>query len=397
MAKDSTESDPVDFVHYGDSAIWTGHYLAAEVLRLKVSKSAVALKYAHRALDGLEALINLTGEPGHLSRVMAPVDSPIAASLEKEAHETNHTERLFTGVWRGKKYLSLGHITRDQYAGAFLGTGLAALLLVEDEPELAERARAIALQMTDYLVKRHFCPTEATPDPVTGTKLTSVTYLANPVQMQAILQLAKKLDPAKYADLYEDQYPTWAVNWFFSWTQILDPHDSYFKFNLEHALGLLLLMLEDDAERRAKLAFAFRIQREALKFHANAWFNEIELATLGDRPELLGRPRQDLEKETRRLVADMLERPAIMARPDFEGDPFIQPVYYLNLSSDAVKEKEKISRLPIPLKRRPGADFLWQRSPFDLESAWPLPKTAVWRSPGVDKVLVYWFARYLDL
>lgn len=134
--------------------------------------------------------------------------------------------------------------------------------------------------MAAYLVERLFCPTEAQADPASGVKLTSTAYLLDPVQILAVLQLARHLDPARFGETFERFFPIWSVQWFFQWLQALDPHDSYFKFNLEHAAAYLLLTLEDDPERRARLALGFRAVRRIVKNHANPWFNLVELAAL---------------------------------------------------------------------------------------------------------------------
>jgi hypothetical protein len=46
-------STVVDYVHAGDAAIWTGHYLAAEAFHYAVTRSAEALQNARRAARGI--------------------------------------------------------------------------------------------------------------------------------------------------------------------------------------------------------------------------------------------------------------------------------------------------------------------------------------------------------
>lgn len=45
---------------------------------------------------------------------------------------------------------------------------------------------------------------------------------------------------------------------------------------------------------------------------------------------------------------------------------------------------------PLPVERRPPADFLWQRSPTDLDGV----QGDTWREPGVDFLTPYWMLRY---
>src|SRR5215813_13345504 len=49
------------YTRCGDSAIWTGHYLAAEAFRYKVTRSADALANVRQAIAGIKALTDVTG------------------------------------------------------------------------------------------------------------------------------------------------------------------------------------------------------------------------------------------------------------------------------------------------------------------------------------------------
>ncbi len=397
VPKEDPDAAPTGYRHIEDSAIWTGHFLAGEAYRYAVTGEPQAVDNARAALAGLEALVHLAGEPGLLSRVLIPTDSPHAEALRRESAGKGHTGRLFTGVWQGVEYLSLGHITRDQYAGAFLGTGLAATLMA-DVPEVHTKARELALLMADYLLEQHFCPTEAVTDPDTGTKHTSVTYLIQPTQVLAILQVARTLDPEKYGERFEALAPMGSILWFFRWLTDLDPHTSYYKFNLEHAAALLLLTLEPDAERRRLLSRGTRTMRRDLRHHGNAYFDLVELAALGEDPNSLTRPREEIERQASHLLAEAFGRPALIEDVDLSTDPALELVDFAGLSSEPEKSKpETLARQAVPVGKRPGADFLWQRSPFSLKVVWRLDDEDGLRSPGIDQTLPCWMARHLGL
>ena len=57
-----TSSQITGYTHCGDSALWTGAYLAAESFRYKVTQSADALQNVKTALAGITALSDLTGD-----------------------------------------------------------------------------------------------------------------------------------------------------------------------------------------------------------------------------------------------------------------------------------------------------------------------------------------------
>src|SRR6266545_2876061 len=80
----SAESgDIVSYTRCGDAAIWTGHYLAAEAFRYKVTQSPEALDNVKAALDGIASLLNVTGD-NLLARCLVPVDSPYAKDIISE-------------------------------------------------------------------------------------------------------------------------------------------------------------------------------------------------------------------------------------------------------------------------------------------------------------------------
>lgn len=391
LSKEDPDGPPVAFRHFEDSAIWTGHYLAAEALRFAAGDRRAAGD-ALAALRGLEALTNLAGEPGLLSRVLVPADSPHVAGLEEDVIGHRHAERLFTAEWQGRAVRAVGHVTRDQYAGAFLGTGLAALLI--DEPAVRALARKTALDMATYVVSRGWSPSEAVADEH-GIKRTSVTYAANPLHALAILRLAATLDPERFEGRYRDMLPVWSVLWVFEWLLTLDPHRNYYKFNLDHSLAVLLLHLEPDRETRARLAHGFLALRQALGGHDNAWFSGVELLTLGDRPELLTRPAERIRRELRSALVLWAKRSRTMEKIDLTGDPTIDKAELPGLGDD--DKPVLVARQALPVDRRPSTDFLWQRSPFSLRGDLTVPEDVLLRPPGVDFLLPYWLARVLGI
>ena len=87
----SPTSDQItQYTRCGDSALWTGAYLAAESFRYKVTQSADALQNVQVALSGLKALSDVTGD-NRLARCIVPGNSPYAASIaNEEANNSIH-------------------------------------------------------------------------------------------------------------------------------------------------------------------------------------------------------------------------------------------------------------------------------------------------------------------
>src|SRR5262245_5095258 len=124
------------YTRCGDSAIWTGHYLAAESFRYKVTRSTDARNNALAAIVGLRNLVDVTGTD-LLARCVVPLDSPFAPGItQEEAHNG-----VYLGSLNHIPYFWVGDTSRDQYSGALFGLGVA-YDMVDDS---AVRAEASAL------------------------------------------------------------------------------------------------------------------------------------------------------------------------------------------------------------------------------------------------------------
>lgn len=384
-------TDPVEtYIHFGDSAIWTGHYLAAEAARFAATDAAAekdeAAANALRALRGFDTLVRLTEDDGLLSRVLVRADSPHARVFREREEERGHGDRIFPATVDGVDYLSQGHITRDQYAGAFLGAGLAHRLI--DRPPVRELAADLGRRMAGYLAERDFCPTEVAVDPELGLKPTSVTYFNAPAQAMTIARLGAELAPGRHGDLWRRLRPMASILWLFQGLQSLDPHRRYFRFNLEHTMALLLLVLEGEAAGVRELGEGLQVLRRALASHQNAWFDAVELAGFEADDDALARPRAEIADELHRSVSWLVERSEVMEDVDLTGQ--VDTVTYQDLSGD---KEHTAARNPVPVPDRPGTDFLWQRSPFLVENELDVFPDRAIRPPGVDFLLPYWLGR----
>ena len=188
------------FQHYaraGDSAIWTGHYLAAEAFRYKVTASNSALENLQRTLEGLQSLVDITGT-GLLARCLFPEDWEFAAAAIKE--ECRHGIR--PGIVRGEKYLWVGNTSRDQYSGVFFGLG-AAYDLVDNEA-FRSAIRTLVTQLLEFLLKHLWTVvmpggalTECPGRPI------STTFIGRPEQQLNFLQIGRHVNPERFTGEYK--------------------------------------------------------------------------------------------------------------------------------------------------------------------------------------------------
>src|SRR5579872_6587034 len=89
----------IGYTRCGDSALWTGAYLAAEAFRYKVTQSPDALKNAQGALAGLKSLSDVTGT-NLLARCIVQADSPYAQGIASE-ESANGIHQAAPWFWVG--------------------------------------------------------------------------------------------------------------------------------------------------------------------------------------------------------------------------------------------------------------------------------------------------------
>ena len=351
------ESDVVvSYTRTGDSAIWTGHYLAAEAFRYKVAGSEDALANVNAALAGIRGLLEITGLEV-LARVAVPSDSPYSADIQKE--EGGHG--VYTGSLNGRDYFWIGNTTRDQYSGVMFGLGVAFDLV--SDPSVQAQVASLIDRLVGYLVDHTWI--------VFGPeKKISTVFTQRPDQQLAFLQIARRALGGKYNTKYKAQAVAKAA---LTSAPIvydaLDDHQHYFKFNLNTINMYSLLRFESEGTLLRKVYLkTYDTLRKTTDDHGNAHFNMIDHAIKG--------PNARRDQQTIEMLQAWLQRP--------RRDPYVD----LRGTYKACGEDRACSAISIP--ERPTTDFLWQRSPFLLYGG----GVGVVEGPGIDFILPYWMARF---
>ena len=331
----STSNQIVGYSRCGDSALWTGAYLAAESFRYKVTQSPDALKNVRSALAALKGLADVTGD-NRLARCMVPADSPYAEGIaSEEAHNT---------IIPKPPWIWVDHASRDQVVGAFFGLGVAFDMV--DDPRVRSGVSDLATRLISYISRHNWSP---------GDDFTT-TFLTRPEELQMLIEVARHVNPAVQVSGPFFMLPMNSAVLF-----DVQSRESYFKFNLDYmSLYHLVRLTSGDNVN------VYEIVRDYTAQHQNAFFNVIDRALRG--------PDAARDAETRMLLDQWLLRP--------------QRDIYVDLSS-AVKVcgSEACEVVPVPL--RPPTDFLWQRNPYQLAGGSGLREGA-----GIDYILPYWMARY---
>ncbi len=334
----SSDSDQIaGYTRCGDSALWTGAYLAAEAFRYNVTQSADALDNVKAALAGLVALSNVSGD-NRLARCIVPADSPYAAGIESE--EANNT------VHQSPPWIWVDNTSRDQIVGAFFGLN-AAFDLVNDSG-VKSSVSDVVTRLIGYIAGHQWTPNDDL----------SNTFQLRPEELQMLLQVARHVNPANTVSGPFLVLPVESAVIF-----DVQGNSSYFKFNLDYMSLYNLVRLQNNSGNRG----AYQTLRNYTAPHQNALFNMVDRALNG--------PDAMRDAQTLALLDQWLERPK---RDFYVDDSKLVPVC----------GSEACSPVPVPL--RPPADFLWQVDPFQLSGG----GTGLIENAGVDYILPYWMARY---
>ncbi len=133
----------------GDSALWTGTYLATEALRLLATGSPDARAHVKSLVDTLHLWMNISPSPGVLVRHVRPAGVLVPNTGIDCSKATHHC-----GVtYEGKQYDYNGHVSRDQYQGVMLGYSLAYEALGSTEEATRKLIRDDVLELVGELMK----------------------------------------------------------------------------------------------------------------------------------------------------------------------------------------------------------------------------------------------------
>ncbi|HEY1759171.1 MAG TPA: hypothetical protein VGG72_27610 [Bryobacteraceae bacterium] len=343
-----------DYSRCGDSALWTGHYLAAEAYRYAVTGSADAMTNVNNAIQGIKMLLDVTGNNA-LARCAVPADSPFAASIASQEAANG----IYQGAAWGAPYIWVGNTSRDEYIGVFYGIEVTYELITNQG--VRNWCSYLTTRMLDYLESNWW--NVILPD---GTITTS--FLIRPDQQLALLLVAKSMNGPGFASKYSDEsnlispgVPV-AVG-----VDCVDHYDSYYKFNLDY-INFFTLMRLGSGYSKLWYDAAYSELKATTGGDQNAHFNMIDRAING--------PNSGRDAQTAALLDAWLLRPRVDVYRDFSSQ-------FPNCGNGNACS-------PLPVEDRVTTDFLWQRSPVQLAGG----GDGDIETAGIDYILPYWMARY---
>jgi hypothetical protein len=399
-----------------DSAIWTGHYLAAESFRYAAGDQA-ALAKVQAALAGIERLFWVTGDTavaggkrvsvgaptGMLARTAAPLlargsDQPdypkplgqrkcyyerpeggwsagkgTYPTLAKVPASLRDSATRVGRIWRGWGCGDDMPVSKDQYSGVFYGLAMAHTLV----PAVQLRVKKLVNDALDYFVKNGW-NVRLPPNERIET-----TFLGDFPKQLAFLRLGATVDRAKWEQKYLDVAPAAAHAWIPIWFSAADPVLQYYKFNLSHSALATALVLETDPTIRAGYTYAHSIMWRAVRHHRNAYFSLLRLLmqppasrqSLAAAKPSGSNPDLTVSQEIQSVLGDWIARyGATKTSLGMPTGAVADPAAQISLYPDKIGEfvgfdgtVRKLSRYALPITARNGRDkdFVWQRDPFD--------------------------------
>jgi hypothetical protein len=328
VARASLISSPLHEEYYADeedSAIWTGHLLAAASYRYAATGTPESLSLVQALMTGIDLLFEVAGDavvkggvtsavstPGvTFARSVLPADSPIpwwqaSAAIQNGRGYYEHPAGGWEVVISGRRlrfatyaeaiaqfpgsepqpvgvvWLGVGSggqegdcttdhpVSRDQYIGIFYG--LYAAFQFVATPDVQTWAASHITNLLTYLLEKSW----NLPLPPENAVCTS--YLGAFDHQLVLLRIGATVNPAAFQATYERYAAASAVTWLPVWVTVLDPLDEgYYKFNLSHAAISPLLLAEDAAELRQNYQQAYNILRYATAHHRSAYFNLVRI------------------------------------------------------------------------------------------------------------------------
>jgi hypothetical protein len=347
-------SQVMDYTRCGDSAIWTGHYLAAEAFRYKVTGAADALNNINNAISTINNLINVTGG-NVLARCALPANSPYAASISSQESANG----IYNGTISSTPWIWVGNTSRDQYIGVFFGLTVTYDMVTD----------ATVRKWCTYLVTRLLQNLiDNAWNIVMPNGSISTTFLIRPDEQLSLLLIGQQVNPVAFESEYSSESDAISPSVVAAvGVDCADQTGSYFKFNLDY-LTFYTLMRMGSGYSDIWYGVAYDELRATTSSHQNAQFNMIDRAING--------ANATRDAQTQSLLGAWLLRPRLDVYRDFTGQ------------FPACSTNEACQ--PLPVLDRVTTDFLWQRDPFALSGG----GQGDIESAGIDYILPYWMGRY---
>ena len=401
---EANDEQPSQYGNGGDSAIFTGFYLAGAVYRFLTTGQTGDLDAVFEAARGLHILTHVSGTPGVIARCAFP-----AAQAAQWRYPEAWQERIDNGhvyespadipdIGNPSAYyppmIYYTRATRDQLTGILYGTGVALAELDPDNYD-AETAYAVQkvrdilydviravfrrLESTCFLIKDHKGTTGTSAILVSG--LLKVQLLA---VYRAALEQREGVDGKEYKRIDRLYKRTFAKTFclndgnassLFNRSNLLE---DYYAFNLRFARSFTIHLLEKVNRRRATVVdYMEKHVWRYVQNHRNTHFIFLYAAASGGSSRM---------EDATRSLRELSLRPLRNWSSPLHGRDYYPPrpvLVYGDVTAFVV---------PVHL-RKPTGYFIWQKDPFQTGDG-AVNTEGLTEATGLDFILPYWMGRH---
>jgi len=349
----------------GDSACWTGHYLAALSLRWHLEPSEKLRKGILSVLDAFDLLTKVSGPVGYIARYAGPASDQGYREYYKvygrgeDPERPGLGKRAYKGVEPYQDLVWLGYSSRDTYDGAIFG--FATTLAYVTDREILDRTRQLVERVGDRLISDGWDILDGKGNRTRGMGVFKMAW------MRAMLSA----NPGKFGSLTEE-YRRLCSELSQRQKVVADiRYKEYFANNLSFICVFATTILEKDPEIKKLLTDVLKRMQDETASHLNAHFAALYAAATGDKDN------SKVRAAVQGLLIDFPAPPKFQREVDLSKDPNQE-------SFD--EDYTKYAQLP---HERVTTDFMWQRSPCVSHGGSNLP----YELPGIDVFLPYWMGR----
>jgi hypothetical protein len=349
----------------GDSAIWTGVYLAMTAFRHAVLQTTESRETLWAALDVVDRLTWISGRPGYVPRYCGRFDPALLSLLElvEAGSSPDGVARapVFRGVPPYEHLVWRGSSSRDPYDG--IRFGLATTCALSSDPAIKVRAGAIIERIVDRLIADKWVIMDGRGDRTRTT----------PGWRAAWIGVARAVNSERYEHLGPRYHVDLTLYRWFGISVRPKYSSKYYPNNLRFTRLLTLEMTGPHPRHGARFQhWMDRRYTFAAEDHLNAFLAAAYVIATRDVEHTVARAT------LQGMLADYPPPPRWSAhhpegsRPELEG------------------RREGHSDYALLTREHVPRDYIWQRSPTILYGGRDLIMTY----PALDLLLPYWMGRY---
>lgn len=352
-------SGPGMYETAGDSALWTGHYLAALCAKWEITRDQATKDEIWDVLEAYQ-MLTLVGRDGVLVRFAAPYDD--AAFLP---HNENYGGGVYWGTDSWTNYKWLGYPSRDTYYGFALGMAMTYHVFDGEDSSITNYVANLVVRVVDRLRGDDWWIDDGEG------------HITNPLPFWKCVfyRLAKTTANSYYGTMLDAGY-----NDAFLQASIIPPAseskyaDEYYPANLTFVGLMVVNLFETDATKKA---------------HYEAWLKDaFEDESMDHLNAAFAAHycwgRWDVDRQGARGAAQgaLYDMPGPVRWMEEVDSSALYPHY------DATK-----STIALFPRHRPTDDYIWQKTPTLMLGGADVP----WEYPGVDLLLPYWMGRVVGV